>query len=97
MLSVYMAGAVILAWRRYRLAGVWRSIFAVTTTLVLYLNVAVAVSQVFRYVAVLMSIARVQSEQTLLVTQSLVMAVFVGLSILAVTKFHTKPIHLTRG
>ena len=93
MLSVYMAGVVILASRRYRLAGVWCSIFTVTTTLVLYLNVAVAVSQVFRYVSVLISIARAPSEETLLITQSLLTAVFVGLAILAVIRFHTRPTH----
>src|SRR5260370_14854084 len=44
MLSVYVAGAGILAWRRYHLAGAWRSIFALTATIVLYLDAAVVVA-----------------------------------------------------
>ena len=93
MLSVYVAGAEILAWRKYRLAGVWRSIFALTTTVVLYLNVAVAITQVFKHISQIMAWAPAQSQSTFLVTQLLVTAVFVVLGILAVKRFQVKPIH----
>src|SRR5208282_5751839 len=38
MLSVYCAGAVVLAWRKFRLAGLWRPVFAFFLVAVLYLN-----------------------------------------------------------
>jgi len=34
-------------WRRYRLVGVWRPIFALSTTIVLYLGVLAAIAQAF--------------------------------------------------
>jgi energy-converting hydrogenase Eha subunit C len=40
MLSVYCSGFIILAWRKFHLAGLWRSIFAFLIVAVLYLNVA---------------------------------------------------------
>jgi len=43
MLSVYCSGAVVLAWRKFRLAGMWRPVFAFLVVAVLYLNI-VAVS-----------------------------------------------------
>lgn len=39
MLSVYCVGTVVLAWRKFHLAGPWRSVFAFVIVAVLYLNV----------------------------------------------------------
>jgi hypothetical protein len=39
ILSVYCAAAVLLAWRKFHLAGLWRAVFAFLIVAVLYLNV----------------------------------------------------------
>ena len=93
MLSVYVSGAVILAWRKHHLSGIWRSIFAMTTTVVLYLNVVVAVTLIFKHMSSFRALAPPQSEPTFLVTQFLVMVVFVVLGIRAVKGFHDKQTH----
>jgi hypothetical protein len=54
-LSVYVVGGATVAWRKYRLAGVWCSVFALTATIVLYLNVAVAITQAFKQVSPFMA------------------------------------------
>jgi hypothetical protein len=78
VLAVYLAGAAILAWRKYHLAGVWSSVFAATATMILYLNVFVAIGHAFGH--------------TFLVTQVLVAALFLMLGALAIKRFHAKPI-----
>lgn len=50
MLSVYASGAAILAWRRFQLTGVWSSVFAVCTDIVLYVNVFFAIVQSFKLI-----------------------------------------------
>jgi hypothetical protein len=91
MLSVYVAGAVILAWRKYRLAGAWRAIFALSTTAVLYLNVAAAITQVFKPISPFMALEPTQSQSTLIFTLLLVTAVFLALGLRAANRFHIKP------
>jgi hypothetical protein len=49
MLSVYLSAIPILAWRRYHLAGRWRSIFALSIPIIISLNVFVAIKQAFNY------------------------------------------------
>src|ERR1700674_1090478 len=51
MLSVYLAGVAVWAWHKFHLTGVWRSVFASSTTLVLYLNIVVAITQVFERIS----------------------------------------------
>jgi len=49
MLSVYCSGAIVLAWRRFHLAGLWRPVFAFMIVAVLYLNVASVSTQLFNH------------------------------------------------
>jgi hypothetical protein len=49
MLSVYCAGVAVLAWRKFRLAGLWRPVFAFFIVTVLYLNVVSVSIQVFNH------------------------------------------------
>jgi hypothetical protein len=39
MLLVYCVGVAVLAWRKFRLAGLWRPVFAFLLVAVSYLNV----------------------------------------------------------
>ncbi len=93
MLSVYVSGAVVLAWRKYHLAGVWCSIFAFATTVILCLNVLVTITQVFRFITTSQVLAPAQAGPLLLVTQFFVVAVFTVLGVLSVKKFHNNPVH----
>ena len=47
MAAVYGAGLAILAWRKFDLQGVWRSAFAFSLGIVLYLNVLALSIQMF--------------------------------------------------
>lgn len=90
MLSVYVTGMSILAWRKFHLSGVWCSIFALTITVVLYLNVVVAIDQVFDQMSQFMGLAPTQSEPTARTTQFLVLVLFAVIGIVAVKRFHNR-------
>jgi hypothetical protein len=71
-----------------RLSGAWRSIYIVTATVALYLNVFVGVVQAFQKVAFLQPLAPTQAEAPFVVAQVIVLALFGMLGFLAVKKFH---------
>ena len=93
MLSVYGTGAAVLAWRKFHFMGVWKSIFAWCITLVLYLNIVVAFTQAFKRISQFKPMNPTQFDMTFLVTQSVVLAIFVVLGIVAVKRFKHKPTH----
>jgi hypothetical protein len=69
------------------LAGAWRLVYVITTTIALYLNVFVLVVQLFRRVPALHDLAPTQSEPPFAVVQLVVLVVFVGLGVAAAKKF----------
>jgi len=71
----------------YRLVGPWRWIYVGGAVLSLYLNVLVGVVQAFEKVPFLSRLAPTQSEPPFLVTQLIVVAIFVVLGILAAMRF----------
>jgi len=71
-----------------RLAGAWRTIYAVCAVLALYLNVFVLVAQIFLKVPAAHALAPTGKEPPFLIAQAVVLAIFVVLGILAVKKFH---------
>jgi hypothetical protein len=87
ILSLVVLAATVLALYVYRLAGAWRWIYGVGAVMALYLNVFVGVVQAFQKLPVLQTLAPTQSEPPFLITQSLVLAIFVVLGILAAGKF----------
>jgi hypothetical protein len=94
ILTVYTSGLAILAWRKFHLSGIWRSIFALTITIVLYLNVVVAIDQAFEQIFRITGLTPAQSELTSQGTQFLVMLLFAVIGIVAVKRFYDK---LTRS
>jgi hypothetical protein len=88
MLSVYVTGGAILAWRKFHLAGVWRSVFAVTATTVLYLNVCVFLVRPLSGPAPFGLLEFSPLGAISMVMQSLFAALFGGLAILAARRFH---------
>jgi hypothetical protein len=70
-----------------RLAGFWRSIFTVTATLSLYLNVFVLVVQSFLKVSFLNALAPTQTEPAFLLAQGAALIVFLALTVFATLRF----------
>jgi hypothetical protein len=70
------------------LSGTWRSIYIVTATMALYLNVFVGVVQAFRKLGVLQTLAPTQAEAPFVVAQFSVLVVFAILGYLAVRRYH---------
>ena len=93
IVSMVTLTVAILARYAMHLAGGWRRGYVVTAMISLYLNVFVLVAQLFQKVPALKAIAPTQSERPFLVTQVVVMAVFVVLTILAAKGFRNEAGH----
>jgi hypothetical protein len=91
MLSIYLSGAAVLAWRRFHFAGVWSSIFAMSIPIVLYLDVLAVIVQIFKHIPSLMALAPTLSESPFLVTEFLVLMPFAMYGIVAARRFHHEP------
>src|SRR6266568_673765 len=83
---VLLAGAIVSRYARH-LAGHWRWIYVVCAMIALYLNVFVLIVQLFQKVPALKALAPTQSEPPFAVTQLVVLALFVLLTIIAAIKF----------
>jgi len=89
IISLVVLALAILARYGFHLAGTWRWIYVVSAALALYLNVFVAVVQAFLKVPALKALAPRQTEPPFLVAQLAVLMLFIGLTIVAVRRFHT--------
>jgi len=91
VVSLLLLPAVL--WARYRagLAGKWRRTYVVLTTTLLWLNVFVLISQLFRRLPALIVLAPKQQEPPFLLTQVVALAVFVWLGRAAVRGFSSPP------
>ncbi|MGO4211072.1 hypothetical protein AB4Y89_06195 [Terriglobus sp. 2YAB30_2] len=90
VVSLVVLAIAILARYVRRLVGAWRWIYAVNAVIATYLNVFVLIAQLFQKVPALKATAPTQSEPPFLVTQLVVMALFVVLGIFAAKRFHTE-------
>jgi hypothetical protein len=91
ILSLVLLVPVILARYRKHLEGAWRGVYVVGSVLVLYLNVFVLVNQLFRRIPALIVLAPNQKEPPFVMTQLLVMALFVPLGVAAFRRFRPHP------
>lgn len=88
----YVVGAISLAvlaaaiWARRHL-NEWKKTYAINSVIALYLNTFVLVVQLFRRVPALKAVAPTQTELAFKITQLIVLLAFVGLGVLATTKF----------
>jgi hypothetical protein len=87
IISLIVLPIVIAARYWKHLAGRWRGVYVVGTALVLYLNFFVLVVQLFRRVPALIVAAPTQSEPPFVLTQLLVMALFIWLGVAAFRRF----------
>ena len=92
IISLVALTVAILARYSFHLAGAWRWIYVVTAMIALYLNVFVLIVQAFLKVPVLKAMAPTQSEPPFLVTQLVVLAIFVALTILEAKTFRSDPV-----
>jgi hypothetical protein len=91
MLEIYVSGVAILAWRRFRLAGIWAPAFALSMIFTLCLNILVAIAHVFDYLPVFEMLAPTQPKLLFLITESMVMLLFAGLGIFTVKRYRNRP------
>jgi len=87
-LSLVVLAIAIIALYGYRLRGAWRWIYVASAVLSLYLNVFVAVVQAFLKVPSLNALAPTQASPVFVVTQGIVLVIFVVLGVVAVRSFH---------
>ena len=88
IISLIVLAVAIVALYTYRLAGAWRWIYVVGAVVALYLNVFVAVVQAFQKVSFLNALAPTQSAPPFIVTQVVVLGIFIALGFVAVRSFH---------
>jgi len=91
IISLVVLAVAIPARYVFHMAGAWRWIYVVGAAMALYLNVFVLIVQAFLKVPALTALAPTQKEPPFLVVQLFVMAIFVGLTIPAVKRFHVEP------
>ena len=92
IISLVVLAVVIVAHYVEHFAGSWRTTYAAGVVLATYLNVFVLVAQLFKRIPVLFAAAPTQSEPPFLLTQLLVLALFVWLGGAAVKGFRPAPI-----
>jgi hypothetical protein len=91
IISLAALAVAILARYALHLAGAWRQTYVISAAIALYLNVFVLVVQSFEKVPALRALAPTQKEAPFVVTQLVVMALFVVLTILAAKRFREVP------
>jgi hypothetical protein len=88
ILSLIVLTVALVARYGLRMSGAWRWIYVVTASVALYFNVFVLVAQSFAKVPALKALAPTQKEPPFAIAQLVVLALFVGLTVFAVKRFH---------
>jgi hypothetical protein len=91
IISLVILALAIFARYGRRLAGAWRWIYVVAAMVAQYLNVFVLIVQLFQKVPTLKAMAPTQSEPPFLLTQLVVLALFIVLTFVAAIKFRVGP------
>lgn len=92
IISLIVLPVVIAARYWKHLLGAWRGVYVVGTVLVLYLNFFVLVVQLFRRVPALIVAAPTQKEPPFVLTQLLVLALFIWLGFAAFRRFRSEAV-----
>ena len=93
-ISLVVLAIAILARYRRQLAGGWRRTYVISAVIALYLNVFVLVVQLVEKVPALKAMAPTQSEPPFVVTQVVVMAIFVVLGYTAAKRFREQTVQV---
>ena len=89
-ISLVVLAVAIAARYAFHLRGAWRRVYVVTAALALYLNVFVGVVQSFLKVPALRALAPKQTEPPFVVSQGVVLLVFVVLAVAAAVRFRAE-------
>jgi hypothetical protein len=87
IVSLLALAVAIPARYSFQLAGAWRWLYVVGAVTALWLNVFVLVAQAFQKTPALKALAPTQSEPPFLLTEVVVMGIFIALGIFAVKRF----------
>jgi hypothetical protein len=90
IISLMISAIAIPARYVFHLGGSWCCLYVIGATTALFLNVFVLVVQLLK-VPALKALAPIQTEPLFLVAQSVVLFVYLGLTILATKRFHIEP------
>jgi len=85
--SLILLALAIVARYAFHLAGAWARTYVLAAMTALYFNVLIAVAQAFMKVPVLKALAPTRKDPPFLVAESLVLALFIALTILAAKRF----------
>jgi hypothetical protein len=91
IISLLVLAVAIFARYPRQLAGAWRWIYVVGALIALYLNVFVGIVQAFQKIPALNALAPTQTEPPFKLTQLVVLALFVVLTIVAAMRFRPEP------
>jgi hypothetical protein len=91
IISLVALAVAIVARYALHMAGAWRRTYVISSVIALYLNVFVLVVQCFEKVSTLKALAPTQKEPSFVVTQVVVMALFVVFAIFAAKRFREGP------
>jgi hypothetical protein len=92
IISLVVLAVAILARYAFHLAGGWRRIYVISALTALYLNAFVGVVQAFLKVPALKALAPHQNEPPFLVSQLVLLVIFIVITILAAKKFRNEPV-----
>ena len=92
IISLVLLAFAILARYAFHLSGAWRRIYVITAIAALYFNVFVAVVQSFMKIPALHALAPKQTEPPFLVTQLVVLVLFIVIGIMAAKRFQDDPV-----
>jgi hypothetical protein len=90
VLSLIVLPIAMFARYGHKLAGGWRRTYVITAMIALYLNVFVLIAQLFDKAPALKVLAPTKSEPPFMVTQLVVLVLFVVLTIAAAKRFREK-------
>ncbi|HUK25248.1 MAG TPA: hypothetical protein VLV49_11760 [Terriglobales bacterium] len=88
IISLVTLAAAIPARYLFHMAGPWRWVYVIGSTMALYFNCFVLVVQSFEKVQPLKALAPTQKEPPFVITQLVVLLIFATLGVLATVRFH---------
>jgi hypothetical protein len=92
IVSLLVLALTIPALYVFHLAGAWRRVYVIGSVIALYLNVFVLIAQFFMKIPALRALAPTGSEPPFLVSQVVVMLIFIVLAVSATKRFPGQPI-----
>jgi len=93
MLSVYVAGVGVLAWRRFHLNRSWGLVFALSLMGVLCLELLAAVQHLFNWLSPFDASGHSPAKLLFFVAESVIVPLFATMGTFAVRRYRAKPIY----